>query len=100
MRWEATNAADRERSKSDSSSVRLRMTNPNSTVEASINKLVSHRESLRVHPEFKCEPKKTYCSEMTSCAEAYFHQERCGGTQMDGDGDGIPCEQQWCEKGD
>ena len=74
----------------------VRMTHPNSTIEASVHKLVSAKDALRDHPEFQCEPKKTYCSEMTSCAEAYFHQERCGGTKMDGDGDGIPCEQQWC----
>jgi cold shock CspA family protein len=75
----------------------VRLSNPNSTVEASVNKLVSHRESLHEHPEFSCTPKKTYCSEMTSCEEAYFHQERCGGTEMDGDHDGIPCERQWCQ---
>ena len=76
--------------------VYVRVVNPNSTVAASVDKLVGNRDALRAHPEFSCEPKKTYCSEMTSCAEAYFHQETCGGTKMDGDGDGIPCEQQWC----
>lgn len=75
----------------------VRMTHPNSTVAASVHKLVSARDSLRKHPEFQCEPKKTYCSEMSSCAEAYFHLERCGGTKMDGDSDGIPCELQWCQ---
>jgi cold shock CspA family protein len=75
----------------------VRVTHPDSTTAASVHKLVSDRDSLREHPEFKCEPKKTYCSEMSSCAEAYFHQERCGGTKMDGDNDGIPCEQQWCQ---
>jgi cold shock CspA family protein len=75
----------------------VRLSNPNSTVEASVNKLVSHRESLHEHPEFSCTPKKTYCSEMTSCEEAYFHLEHCAGTKMDGDHDGIPCEQQWCD---
>ncbi len=39
---------------------------------------------------------KVYCSEMTSCAEAKFYQNNCSGTKMDGDGDGIPCERQWC----
>ena len=39
---------------------------------------------------------KVYCSEMTSCAEARFYQRNCPGTKMDGDGDGIPCESQWC----
>jgi cold shock CspA family protein len=75
----------------------VRMTHPNSTVAASVHKLVSDRDSLRNHPEFQCEPKKTHCSEMSSCAEAYFHQEHCGATEMDGDRDGIPCERQWCQ---
>jgi len=74
----------------------VRLSHPGSTVEASVHKLVSARDALRKHPEFQCQPKKTYCSQMSSCAEAYFHQEQCGGTEMDGDGDGIPCEQQWC----
>ena len=56
----------------------------------------SRQDLLRAHPEFQCEPKKTYCSEMKSCDEAKFHQKVCGGTKMDGDYDGIPCEDQWC----
>jgi len=75
----------------------VRFMHPNSTIDASVHKLVSARDALSNHPEFRCEPKKTYCSEMSSCAEAYFHQERCGETKMDGDDDGIPCEQQWCQ---
>ncbi len=39
---------------------------------------------------------KVYCSEMTSCDEAKYYQHNCPGTKMDGDGDGIPCESQWC----
>ena len=39
---------------------------------------------------------KVYCSEMTSCAEAKFYLRNCPGTKMDGDNDGVPCEQQWC----
>lgn len=39
---------------------------------------------------------KVYCSEMTSCEEAKFYQNHCPNTKMDGDGDGIPCESQWC----
>lgn len=35
---------------------------------------------------------KTRCSEMVSCEEAIFYQNNCSGTQMDGDGDGKPCE--------
>jgi len=39
---------------------------------------------------------RTHCSQMTSCAEATFFLKNCPGTKMDGDHDGIPCEQQWC----
>lgn len=39
---------------------------------------------------------KMYCSEMNSCEEAMFYQNNCPDTKMDGDGDGIPCESQWC----
>ena len=39
---------------------------------------------------------KIHCSEMTSCEEAMFYQHNCPATKMDGDGDGIPCESQWC----
>ena len=45
--------------------------------------------------QFHCEG-KTRCPEMTSCDEAKFYLNNCPGTQMDGDGDGIPCERQWC----
>ncbi|MCE9551253.1 MAG: excalibur calcium-binding domain-containing protein, partial [Betaproteobacteria bacterium] len=74
----------------------VRFSNPNSTVSASIYKIVSARDALRSHPEFQCHPEMNSCSKMTSCAEALFHQERCGIQDMDGDHDGIPCEQQWC----
>jgi len=39
---------------------------------------------------------KVYCSEMTSCEEAMFYLRNCPGTKMDGNGDGTPCESQWC----
>jgi cold shock CspA family protein len=42
---------------------------------------------------------RTMCSQMTSCAEATYFLQNCPGTQMDGDGDGVPCEQQWCTSG-
>jgi endonuclease YncB( thermonuclease family) len=35
---------------------------------------------------------KRYCREMTSCEEARFHLEHCGLRRLDGDEDGIPCE--------
>ncbi|WP_283016211.1 excalibur calcium-binding domain-containing protein [Marilutibacter maris] len=44
---------------------------------------------------FKCDG-RTHCSQMTSCAEATHFIRHCPNTKMDGDNDGIPCEQQWC----
>jgi len=44
---------------------------------------------------FRCDG-RTYCSQMTSCMEAKFFLRNCPGTQMDGNNDGVPCEQQWC----
>lgn len=56
------------------------------------------RESvLQIEPvrSFECDG-RTHCSQMSSCAEATFFVRHCPGTQMDGDGDGVPCESQWC----
>jgi cold shock CspA family protein len=39
---------------------------------------------------------RTHCSQMTSCAEATFFLRNCPGVKMDGNHDGVPCEQQWC----
>jgi cold shock CspA family protein len=44
---------------------------------------------------FRCDG-RTYCSQMTSCAEAKFFLKNCSGAKMDGNNDGVPCEQQWC----
>ena len=44
---------------------------------------------------FRCEG-RTHCSQMTSCAEATFFLRNCPNTKMDGNRDGVPCEQQWC----
>jgi hypothetical protein len=44
---------------------------------------------------FSCDG-RTRCSEMTSCEEAMYFLEYCPGVKMDGGGDGVPCERQWC----
>lgn len=44
---------------------------------------------------FRCEG-KTHCTQMTSCAEATFYLNNCPDSVTDGDGDGQPCEDQWC----
>jgi cold shock CspA family protein len=48
-----------------------------------------------VPSRYRCDGRK-YCSQMTSCTEAKFFLKNCPGTQMDGNHDGVPCEQQWC----
>ncbi|MET0540269.1 MAG: cold shock domain-containing protein [Variovorax sp.] len=45
--------------------------------------------------DFSCDGRK-YCSQMHSCTEAKYFLKNCPGTQMDGNHDGVPCEQQWC----
>lgn len=44
---------------------------------------------------FRCDG-RTMCSQMTSCAEARYFLQHCPNPKMDGDNDGEPCEQQWC----
>jgi len=39
---------------------------------------------------------RQHCSQMTSCAEATYFLKNCPGTKMDGDHDGVPCEDQLC----
>ena len=46
-------------------------------------------------PPYRCDG-RTRCSQMTSCEESKFFLRNCPDTKMDGDHDGVPCEQQWC----
>lgn len=46
---------------------------------------------------FQCDG-RTHCSQMTSCAEATYFLKNCPGVKMDGNHDGVPCEQQWCSR--
>jgi len=48
-------------------------------------------------PRFHCDG-RTRCTQMTSCAEAIHFIQNCPNTEMDGDDDGVPCEQQWCRR--
>jgi cold shock CspA family protein len=70
---------------------------PPSSAEASllqgIGKLFRSR-SPAASP-FSCDG-RVHCSQMSSCKEAKYFLKNCPGTKMDGDGDGIPCEQQLC----
>lgn len=44
---------------------------------------------------YRCDGRQ-HCSQMTSCSEARFFLQSCPATKMDGDGDGVPCEEQLC----
>lgn len=46
-------------------------------------------------PSFRCDGRQ-HCSQMSSCEEAKFFLAQCPGVKMDGDGDGLPCEEQHC----
>ena len=46
------------------------------------------------HQAFQCDGRKR-CSQMSSCDEARFFVRNCPNVEMDGDGDGKPCED-WC----
>jgi cold shock CspA family protein len=53
-------------------------------------------DSVAIKPgQFSCDG-RVHCSQMTSCAEAKFFLKNCPGTKMDGNHDGVPCEEQWC----
>jgi cold shock CspA family protein len=52
-------------------------------------------DAQKIRASFACEKPKT-CSQMHSCDEARQYLQTCPNAPMDGDGDGIPCESQWC----
>jgi len=54
-------------------------------------------QEIAASASFSCDG-RTYCSQMTSCAEATFFLKNCPGVKMDGNNDGVPCEQQWCRR--
>jgi hypothetical protein len=53
------------------------------------------RAPAAVSSGFSCDGRQ-YCSQMRSCDEARYFLASCPGVKMDGDKDGIPCEEQWC----
>lgn len=47
--------------------------------------------------QYRCDGRQ-YCSQMTSCSEARYFLAQCPDVKMDGNGDGVPCEKQWCRR--
>jgi predicted negative regulator of RcsB-dependent stress response len=68
---------------------------PSSAVEKHdlVGKSIQTNQEPTVHAEsrFQCDGRQ-YCSQMTSREEAEFFVRNCPNTKMDGDHDGIPCE--------
>lgn len=62
-------------------------TNTSNTNNTNSVKTKSKKEQK---PE-KCKKRK-YCKNMSNCEEAKFYLEVCKYTNLDKDGDGIPCE--------
>jgi micrococcal nuclease len=48
--------------------------------------------ALQIDKNFSCNIKKQSCSEMGSCEEAVFYLKTCKISRIDGNNDGIPCE--------
>lgn len=61
---------------------------PNSTTPS--GSLLNHAFS-ESNANFSCDGRQ-HCSQMTSRAEAEYFTKHCPDTKMDGDNDGIPCE--------
>lgn len=47
---------------------------------------------------YQCDGRQ-HCSQMHSCAEAKYFLKNCPDPKMDGNHDGVPCEEQWCTSG-
>lgn len=47
--------------------------------------------------DFQCDGRR-YCSQMTSCDEAHLFLKHCPDNELDGNGNGIPCEHLWCKE--
>ena len=59
--------------------------------EANISLPMKSTIKTRIQSHFTCDGRQ-HCSQMTSRAEAKFFTRHCPNTKMDGDNDGIPCE--------
>jgi len=67
----------------------------NTDLSPNVNPVIISTPKKKEYSKYSCDG-RVWCSDMTSCGEAKFFIRNCPGTKMDGDGDGIPCEKQWC----
>jgi hypothetical protein len=68
---------------------------PDATGSSETEFATPQQRSTTTDRRFQCDG-RTHCSQMTSCAEAIYFLQHCPNTQLDGNNDGEPCEQQWC----
>jgi endonuclease YncB( thermonuclease family) len=61
---------------------------PNACLTVSITPTITQIAEQK----FSCDVKKIICSQMTNCSEAVFYLKTCGVARLDGNNDGIPCE--------
>ena len=52
--------------------------------------------NVEADAKYHCDGRQR-CPQMHSCEEATWFINHCPGMEMDGDGDGVPCESQWCK---
>jgi hypothetical protein len=79
---------------------KLRLNGPQPSAVAPVNAQAPMNADAPVNaeeaiPRFACAGKTRY-HQMTSCEEATFYLHNCPGVQIDGDGDGVPCEKEYC----
>lgn len=68
---------------------------PSATVTAETLAPAPLAQPIETGGAFACDG-RTQCSQMRSCDEANYFLRHCPGVQLDGNNDGEPCEQQWC----
>lgn len=66
---------------------------PNFVFARNVDDVTIHTARLEARgvDSYSCKIKKT-CKQMGSCREAKYYFIECGFTRLDGDKDGVPCE--------
>lgn len=83
--------SEKDRSKMEAHQNRIFEQHKNQKYKTSVNSAPQMKETGR----FRCDG-RIHCSQMKSCEEATYFLNNCPNTKMDGNGDGVPCEKQWC----
>lgn len=79
----------------DQFSRRVSLTSEDSAVSYETAEVVQFASASANARIYQCDGRQ-HCSQMTSCEEAKYFLKNCPDPKMDGDNDGIPCEQNLC----